>query len=99
MNKGLTITLIVLLLTLVISLIVGLTIFIKKGISFTSFSINNVSKNLVEEKEINNIKDLFIDFNTCDVEVKTTTEELIKVQIYSDYEDSHRRNNKNTNIF
>ena len=90
MNKGLTITLIVLLLTLVISLIVGLTIFIKKGISFTSFSINNVSKNLVEEKEINNIKDLFIDFNTCDVEVKTTTEELIKVQIYSDYEDSHK---------
>jgi len=90
MNKGLTITLIVLLLTLVIGLIVGLTIMIKKDFTFSMFSFNSISTTLVEEKEINNIKDLNIKFDTSDIEVIDTEDEIIKVQIYSDYEKSHK---------
>ena len=90
MNKGLAITLIVLLSSIVIALTIGIVIVIKKGITFSNFNFNTTSTNLIEEKEINNIKDLNIEFNTLDIEIKTTEEETITIKLYSDDEKEHK---------
>ncbi len=90
MNKGLTITLIVLLLTLVIGLIVGMVLVIKKGIIFSNFSFDSTSKTLIEAKELDNLKDLNIEFNILDIEIKPTEEETITIKLYSDNEKEHK---------
>jgi len=90
MNKGLTITLIVLLSSIVVALIVGIVIVIKKGIDFSNLSFDTTSKNLIEEKEINNIKNLNIEFNTLDIDIKTTEDDKITIKLYSDDEEEHK---------
>ena len=87
MNKGLTITLIVLLSILLIG-VVGVMIFLFKGnYDFSTFNIGfGESKTLVDEKEIINIKNLNIEANRADVLVETKEENTsIKVELYSDY--------------
>lgn len=87
MNKGLTITLITLLSLLVIGIIIGLIFLIRNGFTF---NMDNYSTNLIEEKEIENIKDLNINFNNIDLEIKESKEDIIKIELYSDYEKDHK---------
>lgn len=100
MNKGLTITLIVLLSILLIG-IVGIMIFLFNGnYDFTSFSLGfGESKTLVDEKEIINIKKLNIEANRADVSVETKEENTnIKVELYSDYVDEYEITEKDDEI-
>ena len=90
MNKGLAITLIILLSSIVIALTLGIIIVIKKGINFSNFSFDSTSKTLIEEKELNNLKDLNIEFNILDIEIKPTEEETITIKLYSDNEKEHK---------
>ena len=85
MNKGLSVTLITLLSILLVFL-VGIMIFLFNGkISFDGFNIaTGYSKKLVEEKEINNIKDLNISTDIADVSVEEKDINNIKVELYSE---------------
>lgn len=87
MNKGVTITLITLLSLLTISLIIGLVVLLKSDFNFSSFNFDEsmVSETLVEEKEINNIKDLDIKTDVADIIITDEDRQTIKVELYSDY--------------
>lgn len=87
MNKGLTITLIILLSILLFAL-VGVMIFLFNGkISFDGFRIaSGYSEKLVEEKEINNILNLDINTDVADVIIEEKEISNIKVELYSEKE-------------
>ena len=87
MNKGLTITLIVLLTILLFSL-VGVMILLFNGkISFEGIRFaSGYSEKLVEEKEINNISNLNIKTDIADVVVEEKDINNIKVELYSEKE-------------
>lgn len=91
MNKGLTITLIVFLSVLTLSLVAGLTVLLKSDFKFENINFDdNLSTNLVEEKEINDIKDLDINTDLADIIIEGKDIDNIKVELYSnnvkDYE-------------
>ena len=79
MNKGLTITLIVLL-SILLAGVVGIMIFLFTGdIDINKFAFSfGESKTLVEEKEINTIKGLNIETNRADIIVETKETNSIK---------------------
>ena len=69
MSKGLTATLITLLSVLAIGIVVALVLLLKTEFKFdfTNIEANSLSKKLVEEKEINDIKDLDISNGVADI--------------------------------
>ena len=74
---------------ILITIIIGITaylgyLFYKNDFSFNKMFGIGVSDKLKEEKELENLKELNIDFNTCDVEVKHSEDEKTKILIYSD---------------
>lgn len=101
MNKGLTITLITLLSILLIG-VVGIMIFLFRGdIDFSKMVMSfGESKTLIEEKEINNIKQLNIESNRSDITVETNEEykDSIKVELYSDYAEEYEITEKENEI-
>ena len=100
MNKGLTITLIVLL-SILLAGVVGVMIFLFKGdINFNNFIVAfGESKTLVEEKEINSIKKLNIEANRADVLVEVKEENTsIKVELYSDHAEEYEITEKENEI-
>lgn len=90
MNKGLTITLIAFLSIIAISLTTGLIVLLKSDFKFEEINFDNLSTNLVEEKEINDIKDLDINTDSADIIIEGRETDTIKVELYSnnanDYE-------------
>lgn len=90
MNKGLTITLIILL-SLMVAIISGALVFmINTDFNFDNFSfINSYSTELVEEKEIENIKDFDIKTNMADIVIEEYDNSNIKVELYSNYVKNH----------
>ena len=100
MNKGLTITLIVLL-SILLAGVIGVMVFLFNGkINFNSFSFGfGESKTLVEEKEITNIKNLNIEANRADVLVEIKEENTsIKVELYSDHVEEYEITEKEDEI-
>ena len=100
MNKGLTITLIVLL-SILLAGVVGVMIFLFKGdINFNNFIVAfGESKTLVDEKEITNIKKLNIEANRADVIVEPKEENtFIKVELYSDHVEEYEITEKEDEI-
>lgn len=100
MNKGLTVTLIVLL-SILLAGVVGVMIFLFKGdINFNNFIVAfGESKTLVEEKEIVNIKKLNIEANRADVIIEPKEENtFIKVELYSDYAEEYEITEKDDEI-
>ena len=100
MNKGLTITLIVLL-SILLAGVVGVMIFLFKGdINFNNFIVAfGESKTLVEEKEIVNIKKLNIEANRADVIIEPKEENtFIKVELYSDHAEEYEITEKEDEI-
>lgn len=90
MNKGLTIALIIFLSVVTLSLITGLTVLLKSDFKFDSFDFNNnLSTNLVEEKEFSDIKDLDITTDIADIIVEGKDIENIKVELYSNNVDDY----------
>ena len=69
MNKGITITLIILLSILLVGVIGGMIFLMNTNIDFSSINIgiSTQSKKLVEEKEITNIKDFNIESEVADI--------------------------------
>ena len=87
MSKKLSIFLIILLFVFIIALSVFLGLAIKNDYKFQNFNIifkDHFSKNLLDEKEFNNIKDLNINVESADIIVETNSTNTIKVEIYSD---------------
>ena len=71
---------------ILIAIIIAITAYFgyKSGFSFNKMFGIGVSEKLKEEKEIETLKEINIDFNTCDVEIKHSEDEKIKISIYSD---------------
>ena len=61
----------------------------KNDFSFAKTFGIGVSEKLVEEKELDNFKELYIDFNTSNVEIKHSEDNKFKISIYSDREGTH----------
>jgi DUF4097 and DUF4098 domain-containing protein YvlB len=99
MNKGLTITLIVLL-SILLAGVVGVMIFLFKGDYNFNFDFAfGESKTLVEEKEIVNIKKLNIEANRADVIIEPKEEQtFIKVELYSDHVEEYEITEKEDEI-
>ncbi len=99
-NKGLTITLIILL-SILLAFVIGIMVFLFKGnYNFNGFNFAfGGSKTLVDEKEIYNIKNLNIEANRADVLIETK-EELtsIKVELYSDFAEEYEITEKDNEI-
>lgn len=84
MGKGFKITLIILLSIIAIALTAILTLMLMRGTKFNLKFNLKFSENLIEEKEIVDIKDLKIDTNVADVDIETSDEEKVTVQLYCD---------------
>ena len=86
MNKGITITLIILLSILLVGVIGGMIFLMNTNIDFSSINIgiSSQSKNLIEEKEITNIKDFNIESEVADIYIENSESSNIKVELYSD---------------
>lgn len=99
MNKGLTITLIVLL-SILLAGVIGVMIFLFKGNYNFNFDFAfGESKTLVEEKEIVNIKKLNIEANRGDVIIEPKEEQtFIKVELYSDHAEEYEITEKEDEI-
>ncbi len=63
--------------------------FVKNGFDFNKTFGIGVSENLIEEKEITTLKEINIDFNTSNVEIKHSEDTKFKVMLYSDRVDTH----------
>lgn len=61
----------------------------KNGFDFKKTFGIGVSENLIEEKEIDILKEINIDFNTSNVEIKHSEDTKFKVMLYSDRLDTH----------
>lgn len=95
MNKRLTIALIAFLSVIVISLIAGLTILLRSNFKFDSLDFGDkLSTNLVEEKEISDIKDLDIKTSEADIIIEGKDIENIKVELYSNNVESYEINDE-----
>ena len=89
-NKGVTITLITILTIILFTLVGGMIFLLNSNFEFNNVRIfSGQSTKLVEEKEINNIKDLNITSNVADIEINESDTNSIKVEFYSDYEEEH----------
>lgn len=80
MNKGGKIILLVLLIILVIGLSISLALFIKNDYSFDFF---NKKLELIDSKEFDSINNLNINTDTADVYIKTSENNMVKVELYS----------------
>ena len=91
MNKILKIILICLLFILVIAFSFGLFFLLKTNFSFGDYKLFsfNINNNLVEEKEIEDIKNLEVEFNSCDLNIKDSNDDKILIQIYSEDSSEH----------
>lgn len=92
MSKGLKLTLAVLLSIIAVVLTAGLVIIIKSDFKFNFDEISissNLSTNLIEEKEIDNIKDLDINTSVADIYVEESDRNTIKVELYSNYAEKY----------
>ena len=103
MSKGWIIALITFLSLLAISLVVFLVIFIKSDFKFDNLknigiTFNNVSKTLVESKEITTIKDLDIKIDASDLEINDDDINTIKVELYSDSPKNYEITEENDKI-
>lgn len=95
MNRGLTITLIAFLSVIVISLIAGLTVLLRNDFKFDSLDFDdNLSTNLVEEKEISDIKDLDINTSEANIIIEGKDIKNIKVELYSNNVESYEINDE-----
>ena len=89
-NKGVTITLITILTIILFTLVGGMIFLLNSNFEFNNVRIfSGQSTKLVEEKEINSIKDLNITSNVADIEINESDTNSIKVEFYSDYEEEH----------
>lgn len=83
-NKGLTITLIVILSFIAISLVGGMIFLLNSNTDFSNFKIFSAqSTKLIDEKEVNSINDLIINTDISDVEVEEKDINNIKIEFYS----------------
>ena len=64
-------------------------LFYKNDFSFKKTFGIGVSEKLIEEKEIETFKELNIEFNSSDVDIKPSEDEKIKIALYSDREGNH----------
>lgn len=85
MNKKLSIILIILLTILVFTLIGGLFMLLKTDFDFSSFKISSGYADKLEEKEIDNLKDLNINTKVADIFIEKKEIDNIKVELYSEY--------------
>ena len=92
MNKGFAVFLVVLLAIVGVGLTVGLILLLGKGFTFKGFSFNSYSENLVEEKTIDNIKDLDIIANIADTFIEESDDNKIKIELYSEDPEEHSIN-------
>ena len=91
MNKSLTVILVIILSLLVVGLS-GLLYFTISNPSMNIFKFSasfGYSTKLIDEKEIDEIKDLNINTNISDVKIEEKDIDYIKVEMYSDNEKSH----------
>ena len=86
MNKNIGITLIVILGILVIGITSGLVYLLKTDYKFNfNFDFGfGYSDTLVDSKEIDTIKDIYIDADTSDIKFKINDEDKISVELYSE---------------
>lgn len=88
MNKGITAVLIILLSLVIIGLTTGLILVLngKMNLNFSSpiHIGSNYCTKLVEEKEIESIKDLDLSGNSVDIKVEESDTNTIKIELYSD---------------
>ncbi len=85
MSKTSTIILVTLLSILVICLVASLFFLINGGFNF-NFNIEKAK--LIDSKEFESINDLNIDTDTADIYIKTNSENMVKVELYSnDYKE------------
>ena len=89
MSKKLSIILIILLSILLVFVIGGMIFLFNTDLNKFNFGFNfgiasGTSKKLVDEKEIVNIKDIYVDSDIADVFIKTSETGTIKVELYSD---------------
>lgn len=64
-------------------------LFYKNDFSFKKTFGIGVSEKLIEEKEIETVKEINIEFNSSDVDIKSSEDEKIKIALYSDREGNH----------
>ncbi len=84
MSKGFKITLIILL-SLIAFLLTGILIYlIANGSTFNFHIGRGQSQTLIEERKIETIKDLSLNVNVVDITFKKSSEEAIKIELYSD---------------
>ena len=67
-------------------------LFYKNGFDFNKTFGIGVSDKLIEEKEIETLKEIDIKFNTSNVEIKHSEDDKYKVMLYSDRVDTHSIN-------
>ena len=89
MSKKLSIVLIILLSILLACVVGGMIFLFNTDLDKFKFGFNfgiasGTSKKLVDEKEITNIKDIYVDSDIADVFIKTSETGTIKVELYSD---------------
>jgi len=84
MSKGFKITLIILL-SLIAFLLTGILIYLLANGSSFSFHIGSgQSQKLIEERKLETIKDISLNVNVVDITFKKSSEETIKIELYSD---------------
>ena len=78
-NKGVTITLITILTIILFTLVGGMIFLLNSNFEFNNVRIfSGQSTKLVEEKEINSIKDLNITSNVADIEINESVLIVLK---------------------
>ena len=91
MNKKVSIVLAIVYGIIVIGLIVGLILLISNNFSFSNFGGSKVK--LIEEQEFEKIGKLNINTKTADIYIKQSSNNMVKVEIYSSKEDKANINN------
>lgn len=89
MGKGFKVVLIILLSIIAVALTGILTLMLVRGTKFNLNFSMKLSENLVEEKTIEEIKDLKIDTNIADVDIETSEDEKVTVKLYCDDCENH----------
>ena len=90
MNKTVTVILIILLSILTIAVTGMFILLIKGNINFNwSFNFGGYSNKLIDSKEIETIKDINIDCDIADVFVEESSDNTIKIELYSEDSDNY----------
>ena len=89
MNKKLSVILIILLTILVCTLVGGLVMLLRSDFDFSSFKISTGYAEKLEEKEIENLKDLNIKTKVADIFIETKEINNIKVELYSEHAEEY----------